>query len=74
VLLNADDDSTVIPTINPSSYEKLRATEKIFSGMIPKLDNAFAALNSGVSKVVIGNAEKLNELIAGSSGTTISNE
>jgi acetylglutamate kinase len=74
VLLNADDDSTVIPDINPSSYQKLRASEKIFAGMIPKLDNAFAALNSGVSKIVIGNAEKLNELIAGTSGTTISNE
>ncbi len=74
VLLNAEDDSTVIPGITPSSYQKLRASEKIFAGMIPKLDNAFAALNSGVRKVVIGNAEKLNELIAGRSGTTISNE
>ena len=72
--MNADDDSTVIPSINPSSYQKLRASEKIFAGMIPKLDNAFAALNSGVSKIIIGNAEKLNELIAGTSGTTISNE
>jgi len=74
VLLNADDDSTVIPTINPSSYKKLKAEEKIFAGMIPKLDNAFAALNSGVGKVIIGKAEELEELITGNSGTAIVNE
>ena len=48
--------------------------EKIFAGMIPKLDNAFAALKSGVNKVIIGKAENLEEMIAGSSGTTIVNE
>lgn len=74
VLLDADDDSTVIPSINPSSYQKLKASEKIFAGMIPKLDNAFAALNSGVGKVIIGKAEKLEELINGNTGTTIVNE
>jgi acetylglutamate kinase len=42
--------------------------------MIPKLDNAFAALNSGVTKVIIGKAENLKELIAGTSGTSIVNE
>jgi acetylglutamate kinase len=33
--------------------------------MIPKLDNAFSALNNGVNKVIIGNAEQVKELIAG---------
>ena len=74
VLLDADDDSTVIGSINPASYKKLKAEEKIFAGMIPKLDNAFAALNSGVKKVIIGKAENLNALITGSAGTTITNE
>ena len=74
VLLNADDDSSVIPVINPASYKKLKEEEKIFSGMIPKLDNAFAALTSGVSKVIIGKTENLNELIGGTSGTSIINE
>jgi acetylglutamate kinase len=71
VLLDANDDSTVIPVINPSSYKKLKDGEKIFAGMIPKLDNAFAALNSGVKKVIIGKAENLTKLIEGTSGTTI---
>jgi acetylglutamate kinase len=74
VLLDAEDDSTVIPEITAASYQQLKAKKKIFAGMIPKLDNAFTALNSGVSKVIIGKAEKLNELIKGSSGTSIVNE
>ena len=74
VLMDADDESTVISSINPVYYKELKAREKIFAGMIPKLDNAFEALNSGVSKVIIGKAENLEELIAGRSGTTIVNE
>ncbi|MGN6437862.1 MAG: acetylglutamate kinase [Agriterribacter sp.] len=74
VLLDANDDSTVISEINPDAYTRLKAEQKIFAGMIPKLDNAFAALNSGVKKVIIGKAEQLESLIDGSSGTTIINE
>ncbi|HRN55354.1 MAG TPA: acetylglutamate kinase [Agriterribacter sp.] len=74
VLLDAGDDSTVIAAITPASYRQLKSEKKIFAGMIPKLDNAFAALGSGVKKVVIGRAEALNELIAGNAGTTIINE
>jgi acetylglutamate kinase len=73
VLLDTDDDTTVIPEIN-LSYLQLKSKSKIFAGMIPKLDNAFAALKSGVGKVIIGKAENLKELINGSSGTTITNE
>ena len=74
VLLDADDESTVIKNIHPAYYKQLREKEKIFAGMIPKLDNAFAALKSGVNEVIIGKAENLPELIAGTSGTTITNE
>jgi acetylglutamate kinase len=74
VLMDADDESTIISSIDPAYYKELKAKEKIFAGMIPKLDNAFAALNSGVSKVIIGKAENLEELLAGRSGTAIVNE
>jgi acetylglutamate kinase len=74
VLLDAADDSSVIHKIDPASYKKLKVENLVFAGMIPKLDNAFAALNSGVKKVIIGKAENLKELIAGHSGTTIINE
>ena len=74
VLLDANDDKTVIPSINPSYYEQLKSEQKIFAGMIPKLDNAFAALKQGVRKVIIGKAEELQQLIAGQSGTSIVHE
>jgi len=74
VLLDANDDTTVIPTLSPTLYQQLKSKEKIFAGMIPKLDNAFAALASGVQGVIIGKAEKLKELLDGRSGTNIVNE
>jgi acetylglutamate kinase len=80
VLLDANDDSTVISKLTLPYYQQLKSPlqegggGKIFSGMIPKLDNAFAALKSGVNKVIIGKAEELQKLIEGISGTTISNE
>ncbi len=70
-MLDADDDDTVIAELNPAYYQQLKAKQKIFAGMIPKLDNAFAALSSGVKKVIIGKAENLEQLVKGSSGTTI---
>ncbi len=71
VLLNVEDDGSVINNLNIEKYNGLKSSGKIFAGMIPKLDNAFAALNSGVKKIIIGKAENLKELIAGTSGTTI---
>ena len=74
VLLDANDDSSLIPRIGPAYYKQLREEKRIFEGMIPKMDNAFAALNSGVSKVIIGNAEELEALVSGNSGTTITTQ
>jgi len=71
VLKNADDESTLIPGIDPLLFETLRSEGSIYAGMIPKLENAFGALRSGVSRVIIGKAEKLPALIDGSSGTSI---
>ena len=74
VLRDADDESTVIARINPTDYEDLKKKNIIFAGMIPKLDNAFTALRSGVKKVIIGKAEHLPRLLTGESGTTILHE
>lgn len=71
VLLDADDNESVIPRIDPALYRELRESGKIFAGMIPKLDNAFQAIASGVGKVIIGQAENLPGLVSGSAGTTI---
>jgi acetylglutamate kinase len=74
VLLDVNDDTTLIPSLNPERYQQLKAEQKIFAGMIPKLDNAFAAVDKGVKKVRIGKAEELKSLLEGRSGTTIMNE
>lgn len=71
VLLDANNDSTVISSINKEEYQTLKEKALIFAGMIPKLDNAFAAINSGVTKVIIGKAEMIELLIVGKAGTTI---
>ena len=69
--MNAEDDSTVIAQLDSKKYSQLKEEKIIFAGMIPKLDNAFKALGTGVSKVIIGKAEKLDQLIKGTSGTTL---
>ncbi len=59
VLSDPDDDDSVIPAIDYESYMLLRSEGVVSGGMIPKLDNAFSALRSGISKVVITNASDL---------------
>jgi acetylglutamate kinase len=71
VLLEVNNPSSVIAEIDRPSYAKLKEDKKIFEGMIPKIDSAYLALDSGVQSVIIGKAEKMNELINGTAGTTI---
>jgi acetylglutamate kinase len=74
VLENAEDDNTALKQIDQENYKDLKQRGVIFAGMIPKLDNAFSALNSGVKKVIIGKAEHIHQLIKGEAGTTIINK
>jgi acetylglutamate kinase len=71
VLLDTTDEASVISNLNTTYYGELKSTGAIYAGMLPKLDNAFAALQAGVSTVIIGKGEKLDQLIAGASGTRI---
>lgn len=71
VLIDINDEDSVIRVIHPNYYQTLKANQQIFAGMIPKLDNAFVAIEQGVSKVIIGNAADLDKLITGKAGTTI---
>ncbi len=71
VLVDVNDDNSVIPVMNPSFYQQLKLENKIFAGMLPKLDNAFSAIQAGVKQVIIGQAEFLQELIEGKTGTSI---
>ncbi len=47
VLLDVEDENSVIKKLHPGYYKDLKKSEKIFSGMIPKLDNAFKAIDAG---------------------------
>jgi acetylglutamate kinase len=73
VLLDANDDNSVITTINPAYFKQLKEDQLIFAGMIPKLENAFTALERGVGKVIIGKAESILDLVNAKAGTTIQN-
>ncbi len=67
VLRDAENDDSVIPTINKTDFEKYVADGTIQGGMIPKLENAFDAISSGVKQVVITKSDEIGK----NSGTTI---
>lgn len=74
VLRDFQDKDSFIKKIDASEYSLLKQEGVIHSGMIPKIDNAFAAIASGVRQVIIGESEDLNALIHGKTGTVISND
>lgn len=59
VLENVADESSVIPLINKEKYRQLLADKKLADGILPKIDNVFAAIDSGVNEVLIGHANDL---------------
>ena len=59
VLSNPDDEASVIAKITPETYTQLKADGIISGGMIPKIDNAFAAIEHGVQSVRITHANNL---------------
>ena len=59
VLSNPDDESSLIARIAPETYTQLKADGIISGGMIPKIDNAFAAIEHGVQSVRITHASNL---------------
>jgi len=71
VLLDAADDNSVINSMTIADFNELKEKEIITGGMIPKLENAFVAIDKGVEKVIIGHADELSALISGKSGTCI---
>lgn len=59
VLADPDDDSSVIERIDSRNFEALKASGTITKGMIPKITNALAATDSGVSEVIIKSSADL---------------
>lgn len=69
VLRDEADDDSVIPTITPQQFKELVEQEVVQGGMIPKLENAFQAIEAGVKQVVITAANAID----GQQGTLICN-
>lgn len=67
VLYDAEKEDSVIPEMRREDYERLKEEGIVDGGMIPKLDNAFSAVESGVDMVIITNEADLGK----DSGTRI---
>ena len=71
VLTDPNDDTSVIKTLIPAQYADYKAAGTINKGMIPKLDNAFKALEDGVKRVIICHADDVRQAIDQGAGTTL---
>jgi acetylglutamate kinase len=71
VLSDFNDENTAIPLLSFNLYQHFKQEEKIFAGMIPKLDNAYAAISGGVASVRVGDAKDLKLLVNGTTGTRL---
>ena len=67
VMRNPDDDSSLIPVITRPDFERYKADGTISGGMLPKIENALAAVEAGVGRVII----TLATAIDGQHGTVI---
>jgi len=54
VLRDVKKEDSVITNLNKATYEKLLNEGSFHDGILPKLENAFAAITSGVKEVLIG--------------------
>jgi acetylglutamate kinase len=70
VLRDERDDSSVIPRISRALFEEYTRNGVIRGGMIPKLENSFQALASGVKRVIITKASEIGK----NSGTVVSDD
>lgn len=67
VLRNPDDEDSVIPIITRERFTQYKEDGTISGGMLPKIENALAAIEAGVGKVII----TLATAIDGQHGTII---
>lgn len=62
VLMDIENEDSVIEEITYSSYQELKAKNIIHSGMLPKLENCFSALRQGVKEIIIASPEIISDL------------
>lgn len=61
VLSDTDNEASVIPLLDEALFRQLKSAKAIHSGMLPKLDNCFDALSKGVSLVIVGNTNVIDD-------------
>ena len=66
VLLDPEDDASVVAELTPGRYAEMRAAGQVYAGMVPKLDTAFGLLDAGVAEVRLGDVAGI-----GSGGTKV---
>ena len=71
VLLDVNNEASAISKLTFNDYLSLKKSDKLFAGILPKIDNAFDAINKGVDEVIIGSSAHLSSLINGTEGTKI---
>jgi acetylglutamate kinase len=59
VMEDIERPDSLIPHITPDIYKGLRESGVVNKGMIPKIDNAFAAIDKGVASVTIKHSDNL---------------
>lgn len=67
VLLDAEDDGSVIGELSRARYGELKAEGRVYAGMLPKLDTAFGLLAAGVAEVRLGGVAGMS----GGGGTSV---
>ena len=61
VLRDVNDLDSVIHHMSKSLYDELLIKKALMDGILPKLENAFAAIHAGVKEVLIGEAGDLTK-------------
>lgn len=74
VLMDVNDENSVIENITAKDFSLYRERGIISDGMIPKLQNAFDAINKGVKSVYVGNASNLHLFQQQKFGTCLVNK
>jgi acetylglutamate kinase len=61
VLESVEDENSVVRRIDRPTFEAMKASGALHSGMLPKIENALQAIEKGVTRVIIGHADDLIE-------------
>lgn len=71
VLRSLEDENDVVHLMDRPLYQRLLADGALNDGILPKLENAFDAIDHGIAEVVIGQASELKENVTGQVAGTL---